>query len=139
MVYYGLYYYLYLYLKKTEKCDFRPSRIPRPFEIWTQIFFCFLVPLPSCPKKFFITLGNRDHGFLDTRKWWFWPNYHIYISLSDKWNFLLLLKLIFLSIYFDFMVLVEMLTVEKEHLRFFFFLPWGLASPLIYKTSRIIK
>ena len=76
MVYYGLlyygllyYYYYLLYLKKTEKRDFRPSRIPRAFEIWTQIFFCFLVPLPSCPKFFFITLGNREHGFLDTRKW----------------------------------------------------------------------
>ena len=40
----------------------------------------------------------------------------------------------FLLIYFDYMVLVEMLTVEKEHLRLCFFLPWGLASPLIYKT-----
>ena len=86
MVLYYIYLYM-IYLKKTEKRDFRPSRIPRAFEIWTQIFFCFLVPLPSCPN-FFITLGNREHGFLDTRKWWFWPNYHInYISLSGKWNF----------------------------------------------------
>ena len=74
-------------LKKNEKRDFRPTCIRRSFEISTQKFFCCLIPLPSCPKNCFITLGHREHGFLDTRKWWFWANYHIYISMSGKWIF----------------------------------------------------
>ena len=53
---------------------------------------------------------------------------HLYIYV---WQVKFFFLNFFLSIYFDFMVLVEMLTVGKEHLRLCFFLPWGLASPLI--------
>ena len=37
---------------KTEKRDFRPSRIPRSLEIWTQIFFTSSYPCQVVLKNF---------------------------------------------------------------------------------------
>ena len=82
-------------------------------------------------------LRPREHAFLDTRKSRFWRKHHIYMFIGlGKWK-IFFLRFIFLSISFDFMMLVDMLTVEKEHLRLCFVLPWGLASPLMIVSSGI--
>ena len=115
-----------IYLKKTEKRDFWPSRTPRSFEIETSNFCYFQIRLTKYSKNFFIELACREHRFSHTRFSRFRPKSYKYmfIGLANvKLDFLILsVRSIFSCREDASPVLASLVGLV---------LPCGLASPLI--------